>query len=508
MARIGNAGCCPQGAVISLLPILAIWPSLACYPHTTRAPPSTGQLVTTTLAAVIVYMIVQLGIGVWASRRVASEEDYLIAGRKLGYPLMTFSIFATWFGAETIVGSAGTTYSEGVSLGSAEPFGYGLCLIMMGLVYAVPLHRRKLTTLADLYRQRYSVRTERLAAVLLIPGSLLWAAAQVRAFGSVLTTTTSALELETAIAIATGVTLAYTAFGGLLSDAITDLVQGVMLIVGLVVVGGGVVAQLGGLGAAADAVATSGRVHLTSVGEGSVLDAVEAWAIPVFGSLVTTEVVGRVIAARSPAVARNSSFAAGALYISIGMIPVLLGLVGPRIVPEINDPEQIVAALALRTLSTIGYALFAGALISAILSTVDSTLLVSAGILSHNLIVPVLKVTDERRKVRLARWGVIAFGVVAYLLARRAEGVFDLVEQASAFGSAGIIVTITFGLFTRRGGPVTAMATLVVGAVGYLVATYAGFEYPFVLSLVLALGTYLTGGVSESPTTGADGARP
>jgi len=87
-------------------------------------------------------------------------------------------------------------------------------------------------------------------------------------------------------------------------------------------------------------------------------------------------------------------------------------------------------------------------------------------------------------------------------------GVFDLVEQASAFGSAGIIVTITFGLFTRRGGPVTAMATLVVGAVGYLVATYAGFEYPFVLSLVLALGTYLIGGVSESPTTGADGARP
>ena len=119
-------------------------------------------------------MIVQLAIGVWASRRIASEDDYLVAGRRLGYSLMTFSIFATWFGAETIVGSAGTAYGEGVSLGSAEPFGYGICLIAMGLIYAVPLHRRKLTTLADLYRQRYSVSVERLAAVLLIPRSLLW----------------------------------------------------------------------------------------------------------------------------------------------------------------------------------------------------------------------------------------------------------------------------------------------------------------------------------------------
>ena len=442
-------------------------------------------------------MIVQLAIGVWASRRIASEEDYLVAGRRLGYPLMTFSIFATWFGAETIVGSAGTVYSDGVSLGSAEPFGYGLCLIVMGLVFAIPLHRRKLTTLADLYRQRYSVTVERVAAVLLIPGSLLWAAAQVRAFGSVLTTTTSALELETAIVIATGVTLLYTTFGGLLSDAITDLLQGVLLIVGLVIVAGGVVSQLGGIGSAADVIASSGRVRLTSVGDGTVFDAIEAWAIPVFGSLVTTEVVGRIVAARTPQVAQRSALVAGALYISIGIIPVLLGLVGPSIVAGLEDAEQIVPALAMQSLSTLGYALFAGGLISAILSTVDSTLLVSAGVMSHNLIIPVFKVRDERQKIRLARWGVIAFGVIAYLLARRAEGVFELVEQASAFGSAGVIVTITFGLFTRLGGPVTAMATLASGALTYLVATYAGFAYPFVLSLVVALGTYLVGAVFE-----------
>ena len=140
------------------------------------------------LAAVLLYLVAQLAIGVWISRRIASESDYLLAGRSLGPLLLTFSVFATWFGAETIIGSAGTTYGEGVTNASAEPYGYGLCLILLGAVFAVPLWRRGLTTLADLFRQRYSVGAERVAAIVLIPSSVLWAAAQVRAFGYVLST--------------------------------------------------------------------------------------------------------------------------------------------------------------------------------------------------------------------------------------------------------------------------------------------------------------------------------
>ena len=96
--------------------------------------------------------------------------------------------------------------------------------------------------------------------------------------------------------------------------------------------------------------------------------------------------------------------------------------------------------------------------------------------------------------------------MIAYFLARRAEGVFALVVEASAFGSAGVIVTVSFGLFTRVGGSATAMATLAVGTVAYLIATYAGFAYPFVLSLLLALGTYLAGSVLERSRASEDAA--
>ncbi|MBA3847343.1 MAG: sodium:solute symporter, partial [Planctomycetes bacterium] len=98
------------------------------------------------LLAVSAYMLMQLGIGVWVSRRIRTESDYLLGGRTLGYTLATFSIFATWFGAETVVGSAGVAYSSGISLRNAEPFGYGLCLLLMGLLFAVPLRARRITT--------------------------------------------------------------------------------------------------------------------------------------------------------------------------------------------------------------------------------------------------------------------------------------------------------------------------------------------------------------------------
>jgi Na+/proline symporter len=121
----------------------------------------------------------------------------------------------------------------------------------------------------------------------------------------------------------------------------------------------------------------------------------------------------------------------------------------------------------------------------------------ASGLLSHNLLIGALGVTHERTKVLSARLGVMAFGAIAYFLALRSEGVFELVEQASAFGSSGALVTATFGLFTTFGGARTAMATLLTGVSMYLVGSYGGFAYPFLLSLATSLGVYLVGGIVE-----------
>jgi Na+/proline symporter len=185
------------------------------------------------LWGVLGFVAAQLAIGFAVSRGIATEADYLVAGRRLGYPIAIFTIFATWFGAETCVGAAGAVYEGGLAETSADPFGYGACMLLMGLVFAVPLWKRKLITLADLFRQRYSRGVERFAAILMIPTSVLWAGAQIRAFGQVLAACSDGLSVEVAIAVATAVVLAYTIVGGLLADAYTDVVQGAFLMLGL-----------------------------------------------------------------------------------------------------------------------------------------------------------------------------------------------------------------------------------------------------------------------------------
>lgn len=443
------------------------------------------------LFIILLYLALQLAIGVWVSKRIRTEADYLIAGRQLGYVLATFSIFATWFGAETVVGAAGNAYRDGVSLGSAEPFGYALCLVLMGLVFAVPLWKRGLTTLADLFRMRYSVNVERVAALILIPSSILWAAAQVRAFGHVISIASGGWDVDVAIGMAACFTILYTMFGGMLVDAITDVIQGALVLIGLVLLFVFVMLELGDHGGIANALARSPGMSLLPEDGSHPFAILETWAIPVFGSVLATELVGRVIATRNPTVARRTPLMAAGMYVFAGIIPITIGLLAGGLGVTVADPEQIIPAVARELMPMIVYAMFIGAFISAILSTVDSTLLTASGLLSHNLIVPIARITNEHTKITVARAGVLGFGVLAYGLALSAEGVFALVEQASALGSSGALIVICFGLFTRFGGPHAAMSTLLVGLAGYSLGAAAGFAYPFITSVGAALLTYL-----------------
>jgi len=448
------------------------------------------------LFALVGYLAVQLAIGAWLAPKIHTESDYLVAGRKLGYPLTIFSIFATWFGAETCIASAGRAYEEGFSLTSAEPFAYGVTLMLTGLIFAVPMWRMKLTTMADFFRIRFDSRVEKVAALMLIPSGVLWAAAQLRGFGRVLTTVTS-LEIGTAIAAAATFCVIYTTLGGLLADAITDLIQGGLLILGLIILVVVVIIDQGGITAS---IASIDTARIAVVGPDvtpTFFGMLEEYAIPIAGSVVAVELLSRVIAARSPEVARNGAVMAGGLYMLVGVIPVFLGLVAARLVPNLPDAEQFLPALALQMLPTAGYVIFVGALISAILSTVDTILLVAGGLLARNLIGPVFKVTEERTRLRLARSGVVFFGAIALSLALGGRGVAELVEEASSFGTAGTLVVVCFGLFTTYGGPRAAILTLLGGLATYAGAAALELPYPFITSLACAVVLYVSGGFRE-----------
>lgn len=438
-----------------------------------------------------VYVLMTLAIGYWVSRRVHNEEDYLLGGRSFGYPLAIFSIFATWFGAETCVSSAASVYDTGLAGSSVEPFGYAFCILFMGAVFAVPLWKRKLMTLADLFEQRYSRSTSVIAVLLMIPTSLIWAAAQIRAFGQVLQVHTG-LGLANCISIAAMVVILYTALGGLKADAITDLIQGIMLILGISAVFIAVVGAAGGLGQSWQNVEPE-RLKFFNEGSGSWLELLETWSIPICGSVIAQELIARVLAARNVQVARNGTLIGGSLYLLVGLLPVYLGLVGNQLLTDVSDSEQVVPLLAQKFLSPVLFVLFAGALISAILSTVDSALLACGALLSHNLILPLAPNLSASQKLLYTRAAVVTCGLLAFFFALKAGKIYDLIETASSFGTSGVFVIMIMGLFSRLGNATAAIATLISGLVTFVFAKYALTDYPysFITSLFVAFSTYL-----------------
>jgi Na+/proline symporter len=293
----------------------------------------------------------------------------------------------------------------------------------------------------------------------------------------------------------------YSVLGGLLADAWTDLVQGLAIVLGLVVLAIVAADQLGGVGAALEKIPPE-RLEALALGDAGWLGFIESLAVPICGTVVAVELISRILGARSAKIAASGAVIGGVMYLLVGLIPVFLGLVGPHLVPQIEDAEQIVPKLAEAHLPGLLYVMFAGAVISAILSTIDSVLLASAAQVSHNIIEKLMPSLEDRGRLLSTRVTLIALAVVAFAIALQAEQIKQLVELASAAGSAGVFVVAVFGLFTRIGGPLAAMATVIVGAGAWLVfGWFFELAAPYLTALVLAFLTYIVTAVFEARRT-------
>jgi Na+/proline symporter len=445
----------------------------------------------------VCYVLLQFAIGVWVSRRTASDTDYILAGRTLGPALIAFSVFATWFGAEAIVATTGEVFRNGLAGALIDPFAYATAVFLSGLVLAGVLWRNGLTTFADLFERRYSPLVARLVVLVLLPGSMFWAAAQLRAFGQVLGSS-SGLGLPLAIAIAAILVGAYTTIGGLLADSVTDFLQSVVVILGLVVLVIVVAAAAGGVGTVVASV-PSHRLNVFAAGEDGTLGKLEHLVIALCGSLVAIELISRFLGARSAEVARAGTIAGGLLYLAVGLMPVFLGLAAYQLAARdaalnalLGDTEQIVATLARYYLPSIGYVVFAGAIVSAILSNVHATLHAPAAQVSNNIVVRLLPGLDARGRLVAARLTVLALSIVAFALALTSERIKDLVEIASAFGSAGVVVTTFFALFTRVGGPSSALVAVLTGVLVWGCGRFLlGIPAPYITALACSTFAYL-----------------
>jgi SSS family transporter len=446
---------------------------------------------------IVAYLLLQIGLAVYLNRHINNNKDFFLAGRNLPTFAIAFSIFATWFGAETCIGSSGAVFSEGLSGSKAEPLGYGLCLIIFTLLIIPKFYKKTYTTTGDFFKERFSLSSEKILVMIMIPSGLIWGAAQVRAFGQVISLYGD-FDINAAISFATLFVIAYTFLGGMLGDIITDVIQGGILALTLLAVLFFAVGDLGGFGQAFASIDSSNLSFMTP--DESIWERLDSWMIPILGSLTAQELVQRALSAKNKGQAVSSGIGGFWLYLVFGSIPVFLGLIGPQLgLGTLADSEQFLPALAQKTLPKAIYIIFIGALISAILSTIDSILLAASALITTNLIVPSFKISDEGAKLKTARFVLVACGLVAYIMALYGESVYDMVELASSFGTAGILVAFIGGLYSKSATHITANVVMIMGLIlSVSFHTFIELEANFTLSVVLLSVFYIIGGFVEA----------
>jgi Na+/proline symporter len=214
--------------------------------------------------------------------------------------------------------------------------------------------------------------------------------------------------------------------------------------------------------------------------------------VPIFGSLMAQELVGRVAASRSEKVAQRSAFRAACIYFLVGLIPVLLGLIGVRYMPELQDSETLMPLLAKIHLNYFFYIIFVGALVSAILSTVDTTLLASSALLSHNLIYPSFPKMDEKRKVLVARFCTLFAGIVSYGIAFSSDSITGLVETASSLGGPTILVITIAALWDPIGKAFNALFAMAMSILTWFFCHFVvEVDFPVMMTVFVCTVCYV-----------------
>lgn len=197
--------------------------------------------------SVIAYVLIMLPIGLYARKKIATSQDYVLAGRSLPFYMALATVFATWFGSESIMG-AGAAFAESGFRGVLEdPFGAGLCLIIAGLFFNRKLYRLNFLTIGDYYKHRYNTLVATFLSIVIIVSYFGWVAAQFLALGLVLSSVIPGLSLMWAILISATLVVGYTFRGGMYSIAVLDTIEMVVIIFGLIVVLGYAIYNIGGI---------------------------------------------------------------------------------------------------------------------------------------------------------------------------------------------------------------------------------------------------------------------
>ena len=422
------------------------------------------------LIGVGIYVVIMIAIGIYASRATTSVTDFVVAGRQLPIWLCSVSVFATWFGSGIMMGAATSAYDRDFLAMIAEPFGSGLALLITGLFFARIYRRTRRLTWVEFFEARYGKIAGVFGSIADIASAVIWLGGVLFTFGVL---AESLMGVPMAVGILGGilVIVVYTMIGGMLAVALTDFVQMIVLVIGLVVLSFVVLDDVGGWSViSAQLPEHTLRFIPLEHSLTDWMDYIHVWMTLGIAGIAANTIIQRALAARSESVAQNSFFIAAFGYIIIGSLPLMLGLIASVTMPGLEDSNAVLADIAIEHLHPVMVVVFVGAILSAIMSTSDSILLSSASVISTNLLPLVVKNPSSKLRLQVARYSIPFTAVAASYIAFGAEKVVAVLVLSIAPLLAMTIVPFVLCFWWDKANRYGALAGIFGGLFGWLVA--------------------------------------
>ena len=432
----------------------------------------------TLISSVVLYLLATLAIGVWAGTRIKSTSDFAVAGRSLPLIMVVTTTFATWFGAETVMGIPARFVQGGLNSIVEDPFGAGTCLILVGMFFAARLYKLNLLTIGDYYRQRYGKGIEVFCSLAIILSYLGWVAAQITALGLVFSVLTNGAMSEAAgMLVGTLAVLIYVVAGGFLAVAITDFIQMIVLVVGLTIIAFFSADLAGGAGNVfAMAEQKDLWKFLPPPSFHDIAFFIGAAVTMMFGSIPQQDVFQRVMSAKNAPTARAGAMIGGTSYILFAFVPMFIVASAVLVMGESgldmakNDYQRLLPTFVMTKMPLAMQIIFFGALLSAIKSTSSATLLAPSTSFVENILKNLRPAMTDRQRLFAVRCSIVAFAasVLAYAIAMQGTTIYELVSSAYQVTLVAAFVPLVTGLYWKRATTQGAIVSIAAGLVVWI----------------------------------------
>ncbi len=432
------------------------------------------------------YLLIIIALGVFYSRRIYDADDLAVAGRRLSFIFMVPSILTTWICAGAMMGAAGYAFLFGMQGIIFDPWAPALCMVLIGLFFAYRMRKARYTTVTDFFNRRYGKFSGFLYSVIQILAALAWLGGQLVALGIIVYLTTG-FNKEIAVLIAAVTIIIVTGLGGLWALSRIDTIGFVLIVAGLLVLLPASLGEVGGLGGLIQnagnwaglpqwsmRIESGPEGYLWYTGLLGVLLYISAWASLSLGDLPSQVLMQRALAAETEKTAVAGFLTSGVLYLTIGMIPVLIGMAvfttGILEGIPVTEAENVLPWAAYSFLPPWAGVLFIIALAGAIISTSGDSSLAISTLVGHNIYRYLRPQATSTEVLKVVRISIPVVTLFAMAVALYFETVYKLIVLSGGIQLATIAAAYILGYFWKKANTWGAVSSFFTGLASWIIA--------------------------------------